>query len=1061
MTKRSDTESLLALSLFLFFAESLTMAERSRGSGNSQGGRGKSKREILRSTKRAWAPLDEQLLPGPKEDSRRLTIPLLEESKQASIQQWLDSGFLVNENFQQVIDHTVSLHEQGMVHITVKDYLRSLHPFSETPTLSRGTSFNSCHSAASIPQSIPEWLEFWEKDPVEILLDLGFGVDEPDICTQIPARFLGCSSAARGINIRVFLEAQKQRMNIENPDLYGRFQQLEILDHVTNAFSSLMNNVNILQNKAEEKDGGENVQRTSVSEAKEHRRRMGELFSRASKQSIRRDCSPEASESLKMRGKCSITSAKSGEFGAELTVVTNDQDQSPLSPPAEHSSLQTCDDLVPCHSPQALLSKQWPRSSTLAKRAPPSCMLEGSVKDRTQKVNSLQTTKLKSLSRLAGKALDSFEMEEVQSFDEETGNPLDMMSGIAGATVNRENSCQSDSSGFLDEPLEPLPLQLPSLPSSQNPAENGCRKPRDQSQCLVSPQYCQQESDESDSKSTVSASFSKQDWSIWEEKASISMVEKESQFEDMEKPQEPLAPDTALDKTSRRGEHPRKDSHLRQYLPMPQTEYEAIMGTVTSRYDCPLGFMVTHITEVKDGFLKLEGPGEAYMQSHHHKSQRSPGIDPAHKCRHDDSEDPKGAESNKTYTDTNNISLIGESPPQDISKPSNVLSYTVDNIQTSEKSILHLDTQQAKPVCPALGQVPHRAESEMEKLPPNADSNTVGSRSVTIQMSSNLASAAQNAVALGADSKGMTLECTMGDPVPTTEPRLETRSRECRDVSVQANICEPRPWHCCSAPSNKAQYLTKSVSLDTAAICHTVPVHCCVCCHHHPHCHSEGQSPSSVLSACRHCPCSDDHLEAQFIKTLNILQDTTVKELCSCTVHEMEAMKAVCQSFREHLEEIEQHLTGQQALLCRDMSEEEREEAAHLQTLRRALRQQVEELEFQLGDRAQQIKDEILSLELLTEEQPEHYTNLHDCNWTEEKNGHTSCAKIHRALGLRVALPPRDGRQAASSSVTHLAAFSPPTLESSPKMSPSARAESGPAPLSNCPTGEKGTNIFL
>lgn len=193
----------------------------------------------------------------------------------------------------------------------------------------------------------------------------------------------------------------------------GRFQQLEILDHVTNAFSSLMNNVNILQNKAEEKDGGENVQRTSVSEAKEHRRRMGELFSRASKQSIRRDCSPEASEPLKMRGKCSITSAKSGEFGAELTVVTNDQDQSPLSPPAEHSSLQTCDDLVPCHSPQALLSKQWPRSSTLAKRAPPSCMLEGSVKDRTQKVNSLQTTKLKSLSRLAGKALDSFEMEEV------------------------------------------------------------------------------------------------------------------------------------------------------------------------------------------------------------------------------------------------------------------------------------------------------------------------------------------------------------------------------------------------------------------------------------------------------------------------------------------------------------------------------------------------------------------------------------------------------------------------------------------------------------------------
>lgn len=70
--------------------------------------------------------------------------------------------------------------------------------------------------------SIPEWLEFGEKDPVDILLDLGFGADEPDICTQIPARFLGCDSAATGINIHVFLEAQKQRMDIENPNLYGK-----------------------------------------------------------------------------------------------------------------------------------------------------------------------------------------------------------------------------------------------------------------------------------------------------------------------------------------------------------------------------------------------------------------------------------------------------------------------------------------------------------------------------------------------------------------------------------------------------------------------------------------------------------------------------------------------------------------------------------------------------------------------------------------------------------------------------------------------------------------------
>lgn len=49
----------------------------------------------------------------------------------------------------------------------------------------------------------------------------------------------------------------------------------------------------------------------------------------------------------------------------------------------------------------------------LAKQAPPSYVSEGLVKDRTQKENSLQTNKLKSLSCLAGKAPDSFEMEEV------------------------------------------------------------------------------------------------------------------------------------------------------------------------------------------------------------------------------------------------------------------------------------------------------------------------------------------------------------------------------------------------------------------------------------------------------------------------------------------------------------------------------------------------------------------------------------------------------------------------------------------------------------------------
>lgn len=62
-------------------------------------------------------------------------------------------------------------------------------------------------------------LNLWQDDPEELLLDLGFGAEEPDITVKIPARFINHQSKARGINIQLFLEAQKNRMDIENPDV--------------------------------------------------------------------------------------------------------------------------------------------------------------------------------------------------------------------------------------------------------------------------------------------------------------------------------------------------------------------------------------------------------------------------------------------------------------------------------------------------------------------------------------------------------------------------------------------------------------------------------------------------------------------------------------------------------------------------------------------------------------------------------------------------------------------------------------------------------------------------
>ncbi|XP_045685605.1 protein TESPA1 [Phyllostomus hastatus] len=89
--------------------------------------------------------------------------------------------------------------------------------------------------------SISEILDKVQEDAEDVLFSLGFGQEDHKDTSRIPARFFTNPSQARGIDFQLFLKAQVQRIEMEDPCLMlaSRFKQVQTLAVTADAFFCL------------------------------------------------------------------------------------------------------------------------------------------------------------------------------------------------------------------------------------------------------------------------------------------------------------------------------------------------------------------------------------------------------------------------------------------------------------------------------------------------------------------------------------------------------------------------------------------------------------------------------------------------------------------------------------------------------------------------------------------------------------------------------------------------------------------------------------------------------
>ncbi|XP_060784957.1 protein ITPRID2 isoform X3 [Neoarius graeffei] len=349
----------------------------------------------------------------------------------------------------------------------------------------KGRSMNSTGSGKSsgTVSSVSELLDLYEEDPEEILYNLGFGREEPDIASKIPSRFFNTSSNAKGIDIKVYLGAQMQRMELENPNyaLTSRFRQTEVLATVANVFSEIYSQVSgrpiqkICSKEAEPKEPSPLRRSSSTLNAVKILKKnitrpnlmaLAEMMSTQSAENTNSDPEGMKNEVCEPHSDAELKQKMFRRKDSSLATVTEESNQSGIDvcdSKAENSKLVNGEQLSPsvAEKPEVIpddsdtpnLVKEQSNGETTESKSSP-------IPEKQKMVSSSSIPDKEPCSFLPNPHMahlltqprDSFEMEELQSNEDEAVSGGHCYSREGTEPLLRTTSQQSDSSGFAEDP---------------------------------------------------------------------------------------------------------------------------------------------------------------------------------------------------------------------------------------------------------------------------------------------------------------------------------------------------------------------------------------------------------------------------------------------------------------------------------------------------------------------------------------------------------------------------------------------------------------------------------